>query len=234
VKREAFPILLARWLAERDACRASRTKLGMEGYAFLCAMLREQPDTARGLEHRARLGHVAAYRFVMTLHAMKEAHICGWKVVPKSPVLPIFAFGPGVDMPPPAVRPNGRPVQSVNMPERRLCPGVMAFVQLKRALETPADRTELMEVTGLHFSTITGALDVLVALNLAHISTWMDRRQGGAALMNVEWGPGENANRPRYTRRERRALHSWRRATVRPFKALLQVTQAAAGQGVAP
>ena len=109
----------------------------------------------------------------------------------------------------------------------------MAFLHLKRAMETPADRTELMATTGLHYDTISNAVDVLVALNLAHVALWMDKHNGGAPLMHVEWGPGDNAPRPKNGRRNRRALESWRRANARPFQQLMRATAPAVQQGQA-
>ncbi len=224
MKRRPFPELLAEWLAQRDAKRASRTRLGMEGYAFLCALLREEPATARQLEAKARMGHVAAYRFLMTMHAMRRVHITRWDVRPRVAPIAVFALGAGTDATPPTVRPDGRPVQGFRMPQRRLCPGVMAFVHLLRAIETPATRTEVEEATGLHHGTVTEALDTLVALNLAHVALWLDRPQGGAPVENYELGPGENAVRPKRNRAARRRLLTQREQSIRSFRTMRVMT----------
>lgn len=224
MKREPFPTLLARWLAEREAKRASRTRQGMVGYAFLCALLRDEPITARQLEAKAQMGHVAAYRLLMTMHAMRRVHISSWLVRPRIAPVAVFSLGQGTDAVPPTVRPDGRPVHGFRMPQRRLCPGVMAFVQLLRAIEAPATRTEVEEATGLHHATVNEALEVLVALDLAHVALWLDRPQGGAPVENIVLGPGENAPKPKRNRALRRRLHTQREQSVRSFKAMRVMT----------
>ena len=212
---------IAAWLAERERIRASRTKLGMVGYAHLAAMLRDTPMTVVSLQAAARLGHVAAYRFVMSMRAMKRVHIAGWQEKARSPLLPLFAFGPGLDAPAPALRRNGRPVQAVNHPTQQLCPSVIAFEQLLRAIEVPASRQDVIAATGLHYDTVTAALEAMVQLQLAHVPLWLWMPHGGPCLPQYELGPGENVPQPRYRKGERRALLRARQARRRSFQPLL-------------
>lgn len=210
------------WLAERDRVRASRTKLGMVGYAHLAAMLRDKPMTISSLQAAARLGHMATYRFVMSLHTLKRAHITGWVQKAHSPLLPLFAFGPGQDAPAPTMRSNGRPVEAVNFPAQQLLPSLIAFEQLLRAIEVPASRQDVIAATGLHYDTVTAALEAMVDLQLAHVPLWLWTPQGGPCLPQYELGPGENMPQPRYRWGERRALLRERKELQQSFQPLLR------------
>lgn len=220
MKRRPYQEMLARWLVQREQVRNARVKLGMEGYAFLCAMLRQQPCTAPELRECANLGHVAAYRFLMTMYALKRVHISDWRLCERMPVLPVFALGAGADVPPPAARPNGRRVLVVNMPRTRLCAGVLAFVTLLRAIEVPSSRLEIVAATGLNHTTVQNALDALVGLNLAHIAMWLDRPQGGAPMPQFQGGAGRNAARPPRNLEGRRELLGHRAAQSRVLRRL--------------
>lgn len=210
-----FEALLGKWLALRAQQRASRTKLGMVGYAYLAAMLADQPSTVAGLALRAQMRHVAAYRFVMTMWQLGEAHVSSWVLPPRSPALPVFSLGAGEDAPPPSARPNGRPVQRVNLPRKRLCPSVLAFVHLLRAIEQPMSRQEVCEATGLHNYTVKDALEALVQLQLAHIPLWLQRPQGGTPLAQYQRGPEKNAPMPKPKRAELLELHRRRGQRMR-------------------
>jgi hypothetical protein len=217
----------AGWLAHRDQIRASRVRLGTVGYAYLAAMLRDEPCTVVRLQRRAQLGHVAAYRFVMTMHSLGRLRVCGWQEAPRAPLQPLFAFGPGADVPPPARRQNGRPVQAVALPKPRTCAAVIAFEMLLRTIEVPASRAEIEAATGLDGSTVAAAVQALVDVRLAHVPLWLWRRQGGAPLPQYQLGEGRNVPPPRPRRAERRAILRTRAARRRSFEPLAQAMRAA-------
>lgn len=222
--------LLDTWLQARDRCRAQRNKLGLVGYANLAAMLDDKPSTASSLTARAGLGHVAAYRWLMSLHSLGRVHIASWECKAKSPMLPVFAWGPGHDAPAPRVRPNGKPVQAVNLPEPRVCPSVVAWEYLLRSIEAPASRVEVKAATGLDGTTVKEALAALVNLELAHVALWLDRDQGGIPLPQYQLGAGRNVPMPRTKRAERRELLRARQERLRTFALLTQCFNAMAAQ----
>ena len=212
------------WLAHRDRIRDSRTRLGVAGYAHLAAMMVQQPCTVLGLMRRAGLGHVAAYRFIATLHALRYAHVAGWEMEPGRNAMPLWAFGPGVDAPPPTHRPNGRPVQALRLPKRQVCPGVLHFVQLLRAIETPASATEVQEATGMHHTPVREFLDAMQALELAHVPLWGHRPQGGAPMPQYQLGRGRNAPEPtRVLQKQSHELDMARQRRARRHQRLHQV-----------
>lgn len=229
----ALTPLLTQWLAARNACRASRNKLGVLGYAYLAAMLQHTPSTAVQLRHAAQIGHMAAYRWLMSLYGLRRVHISGWHTPHKSPTVPIFGWGPGNDAPVPRLRPNGRPVQAVNLPEPQVCPSIVAWEYLLRAIESPASRPEVKAATGLDCHTLQEALSTLVALGLAHVPLWMGRDQGGAPLPQYQLGAGANARKPSPKRAEARQLHRTRQQRRRTFAPLLHAisTMATASSG---
>lgn len=195
--------LTVEWLSYRDKIRSTRSRLGLPGYAHLCAILRDQPSTIKDLMVRAHLGHVAAYRVVMAMHAMKILHISGWLTVYGQKSLPVFKFGQGVDAPHPDVRPNGLKSENLEpLPSKRLCAAVTAWAYLLRAIETPARTEEVVEETGLNRTTVRIALEIMDALGLAHICGWHRRVQGGGKPVPIfVLGPGSRAARPPKQRR---------------------------------
>jgi len=199
------------WLKHRESVRDNRARLGLVGYAYLAAMLVQKPATTVGLMQRASMGHVAAYRFLGTLQALRYAHVAGWELEPRRTAKPLLAFGPGDDAPPPALRPNGRPVEAVRLPARQLCPSVLHFVQLLRCIETPACIPELMDSTGLHRDQITDCLETLVQLQLAHVPLWARRRHRGARVKFFKLGPGRNVAPPSTSRHAPRVQRQRRR-----------------------
>lgn len=211
---------IERWLEAREAIRAQRVRLGLAGYVYLAAMLRDQPCTVRALQARARLGHVAAYRFVMTLYRLGRAHIAGWQETPRAPLLPIFAWGPGADVPAPKLRSSGRPVEAVNLPKLRLCAAVIAFDHLLRTMEVPCSRVEIAAETGLDDTTVQNALEALLETGMAHLPLWLAREQGGDPLPQYQAGPGRNAPKPKPRRAEARELRRVRDERRRMFAPL--------------
>jgi hypothetical protein len=216
------------WLKHRESIRDSRTRLGVAGYAHLAAMLVQQPCTVIRLMQRAGLGHVAAYRFIGTLHALRYAHVVGWEMEPGRNAMPMWAFGPGADAPPPTVRPNGRPVQALRLPKRKVCPGVLHFVQLLRAIEVPAGAAEVQAATGMHHSPVRDFLDTMQALELAHVPLYGHRQQGGGPPMpQYQLGYGRNAAEPsRVLQKQGRELDMRRQRSQRQHQRLHQVMQA--------
>lgn len=222
------------WLKHRETIRDTRTRLGLVGYAHLAALLVQQPSSVLGLMHRGRLGsHVAAYRFIGTLHALGYAHMAGWELPPGLGPRAVWAFGPGQDAPPPTRRPNGRPVEAVRLPKRQVCPGVLHFVQVLKTLEEPVSIPELIERTGLDRGPLTDCARVLVALELAHVPLWNLREQGGAPVPCYQLGRGRNAPMPaRVLVREQRELRMARQRSQREGARMHQVLQAlTAGAG---
>lgn len=222
--------LLATWLQSREARRAHRERLGLAGYAYLAAILADEPCTAGGLTARAGLGNMAAYRWLMSLHGLGRVHISGWEVKARAPMMAVFCWGPGQDVPAPRVRPNGRPVQEVNLPGSCVCSGLVAWEYLLRAIEAPASRVEVMAATGLHSYTVHLDLEALVDLELAHVPLWMNRPQGGQPLPQYQLGTGCNAPMPRPKRAERRALLRTRQQRRRTFAPLTHCFHAMAAQ----
>lgn len=225
--------LLAAWLQQRQLQRAQRNKLGMVGYAHLAAMMCAAPCTATQLRHAAQIGHVAAYRWLMSLYQLGRVHIAAWQCQSKAPMLPLFSWGPGKDAEAPRLRPNGKPVAAVNMPVRRLCHSVVAWEYLLRSIEAPASRVEVKAATGLDHTTIQEALASLVALGLAHVPMWVDREQGGAPLPQYQLGAGPNAPMPRPKRGEQKALVRTRQERQRRFAPLAQAFHTMAAQSAA-
>ena len=56
-------VILAAWLKSREAVRASRVRMGLAGYAHLCAMLRQQPMSIPELLQRAQIGVLKAFGY---------------------------------------------------------------------------------------------------------------------------------------------------------------------------
>lgn len=196
--------LTVEWLAKRQAIRRSRVKLGLDGYAHLCGILRDQALTIRDLTAAAQMGHVAAYRFVMSMHAMKFAHIEDWLLKPNSRPLPMFRLGPGDDAPAPTSR-RGRRIENAPLPKSRLCPGVIPFVNLLRLMDDSfCSRQEMERETGLHKNTIQTGLETLLALKFIHIGDWGMRPQGGAPIPLFIWGEGVTARKPKRKRASER------------------------------
>lgn len=218
------------WLQQRQLQRAQRNKLGMVGYAHLGAMLRSTPCTAVQLKGLAQLGQAAAYRWLMSLHGLGRVHIAGWQSRPRVPTVPVFAWGPGIDCPPPRLRPNGKPVQAINLPAPRVCASLVAWEYLLRSIESPASRQEVKAATGLDNTTLQESLAALLAVGLAHIPLWLDRPQGGNPLPQYQLGAGTNAPMPRPKRAEQKALVRTRQARQRTFGPLAQAFNAMAAQ----
>jgi hypothetical protein len=216
------------WLKHRESIRESRTRLGVAGYAHLAAMLVQQPCTVPGLMRRAAMGHVAAYRFIGTLHALRYAHVAGWEMEPGRNAMPIWAFGPGADVPAPRTRPNGRPVQAVRKPRRQVCPGVLHFVQLLRTIEVPAGAAEVQAATGMHHSVVRDFLDTMQALELAHVPLYGHRPQGGGVpVPQYQLGYGRNAPEPtRVLQKQGHELDMRRQRSQRQHQRLHSVMQA--------
>lgn len=223
--------LIARWLQRREDIRASRSKLGLAGYAHLAAMMRDEPCTVVALQARAHLGHMAAYRFVMSLHQLQRAHIVGWEERPRVPLLPLFRFGPGVDVPPPQQRGNGRDVQRVNLPKLRLCAAIIAFETLLRAIEVPSSRVEIVSATGLNKDTVQAGLDALVDLGLAHVPLWIWRDHGGAAIAQYQLGAGRNVPPPKVSKSERQRRWRDQQTQRQAFRPLGRAMHAAIAAG---
>lgn len=223
---------LALWLGHRERIRATRTKLGLVGYAYLLAMLRDEPATAVILRDRAQLGHNAAYRFLMTLHTLGRLHVAAWKDKPRVPLMPVFAVGAGTDATPPSRRATGRRVEGVVLPRTQLCPSVIAFEHLLRAIEVPASRREVVEATGLDQSSVSDALDALVQLRLAHVPLWLAREQGGDPVAQFQLGHGHSVPAPKVRAAERRSLLRDRQARRRAFQPLQDALRSALFAGV--
>ena len=184
------------WLQHRAEVKSKRVRLGLQGYAMVCAALRDNPETVRGLVLRAGLGRTAAYRVLSSLHSLKLAHIVDWRMYPRLAPLPVYAYGPGEDKPPPKLRPNGNESRARPAVKRHLCPAVIAFAHVLRAIESPVTRLEVTAATGLDTSTALNALNALTETGLAHISGWSSRDQGGALLPLWVKGAGRNAPKP--------------------------------------
>lgn len=203
--------LTEKWLAHRDAIRSSRTRLGVEGYSHLCAILAEKPATVREFWLTTKLGRNAAYRFILSLHAMGWAHIVEWVNMPRTKPIPRFAFGPGQDAPAPTLRPNGRPVIAAPLPRRQLCPHLIAYVNILRALdEAPCTRAELVERVGLDKTVVRWALEAMMSLDIAHIGGWEVRPRGGEPIAVFHIGTGRTAKKPPKRDRQNVWLHKKR------------------------
>lgn len=221
---------LAKWVAQRDRIRITRTKLGLVGYAHLAAMLVQEPCTAIALAQKAHMGHVAAYRFLISLHTLRRVHVRSWEQRPRVRPVPVFAFGPGQDAPPPIKAPNGRPVEAASVPRARVCASLIAFESLLKAIEQPASLVDAVESTGLHCTQLQRALRTLVHLGLAHVALWVDRPQGGRALPQYQLGDGPNAPEPTGRKKEIRPLNAQRQRSRRTYAQLDQTMRALVGQ----
>lgn len=210
------------WAQRRAEIRATRTKLGVVGYAHLLAMLTWYPSTVLALAQRARMGHLAAYRWVMAMHQLGRVHVASWLELPRRPLLPVFAVGPGPDAPPPSERANGRPVERCVLPMRRLTKELIAFEHLLRALEVQATRAEVVEATGLDDTTARDGLRALHRLQLAHVAGWYIRPQGGALLAIYLLGPGRDAPQRRQKPTARDRSFRQRQRELRGVKPLEQ------------
>lgn len=195
--------LTIEWLAYRDSIRSTRSRLGLPGYAHLCAILRDRPSTAPELMELAHLGHVAVYRVVMSMWALRLVHIVDWRARPGQKYLPVFKFGSGDDWPAPSMRPNGRTsAVQAPMPRRRVCAAVVSFAYLLRTIELPARVDEIVEEAGLSKNTVKGALGVMEILGLVHVCDWQCRPQGGGVPIPIyQLGPGARPKRPKPPKR---------------------------------
>lgn len=208
------------WLAHRAEIRATRTRLGMEGYLHLAAMLRDKPMTAVQLTSASGMGHVAAYRFLSTMHKARRVHIAGWHRKPHTPARPIFAWGDGSDAPAPTRTASNRACDGVRaLPDHRMPPLLVRFCMLLSAIEHCASRQEVIEATGIDTTVVGRSLDLAVRLGLAHIAVWQWRPQGGAPVPQFLLGAGVNAARPSATavKRAARQLRNERARASRPF-----------------
>lgn len=196
-------------------------------HAPLVRALIEKPDTTAGLVERLAIGRTAAYRIVNALHSrLRLIHICEWRLKPRAWPVPVFAFGAGLDVPPPEMALYGR--RSRYTARERTAPApvsLIVFASLVRALSEPRAVDELVEITGANICTIRRAVRVLHAERLIRIARY--EAPGGRATGGLtrlwQWAPGQrDANRPRRKpKREINRRHRERMAEGNRSAALL-------------
>lgn len=212
------------WLEYRASIKDKRVRMGMAGYAYMMVMLKAKPMTIPELQRAASLNRNTAYRFVMTLHTLKRAHIVDWRQEPRIATSPVFAWGPGQDAEPPSVRPCGRPISGILMPRKQVCASMVPFVRLLDQLQQPITTPELCAELGIDDITARSCLNALVELEEAHLPYWdWDRRPHGPPVAAYQIGPGPVERKPRMKKKDRREVIQRRQRTQRAFAPLLQV-----------
>jgi len=178
--------------------KAKTVRLGMAGYARLLAILRTGPQSPVEFQSAAGVGHTTAHRILGSMYALGMIHIAGWRMEPESPTQPQFIGFPGSDVAPPAIRPNGRPIDGSRKP-RAIKPTseLASFKLLLQTLESPASKDEIMAATGMSAQTVRRAVDALVKWRIARVALWTSRpHPGGAPMPNYQLGSEASAHRP--------------------------------------
>lgn len=204
--------------------RPQKARLGLPGYVAMLAEFKREPADITTAFNRNDLGKDTTYRLVTELHAKRLLHVCSWVVKPRVVAMPIYAYGAGEDVVPPAVRDNGRPIKARLLVRQRVGPEVIALAHLFDALQTPVAIYELREETGLHRDTISAFLKAMRQHGLARIVRWQRRDCGGGQYVGM-WtlGEGESAVYPSSMKRSaKQAARTYRQrvAAVAPFTAL--------------
>lgn len=203
--------------------RPCKARLGLSGYVAMLAEFKREPADITTAFSRNELGKDTTYRLVTELHAKKLLHVCGWVVRPRVVTMPIYAYGAGEDLAPPAVRDNGRPIKARLLVRQRVGPEVIALAHMFDALQTPVAAYELREETGIHRDTISAFLKAMRQHGLARISRWQRRDCGGGQYIAM-WtlGEGPDAQYPSMKRSMQKAGRAYRQrlAAAKPMQQL--------------
>jgi hypothetical protein len=171
---------------------------GIVGMVALMAALRAEPATAIELRQRLGLSNTGVYAFLSAMRAFGRTHVVGWVQRPRVRALPRYAFGPGVDVPPPTKTTNGRPVTRGGDLHVARRPGATLIVlgYALRALDDhPCSVDDICQATGLMRAAATRMLRALFKHGFVHIACW-DVTDGTTLRPCYRAGAGLNRRRP--------------------------------------
>jgi hypothetical protein len=189
--------------------RKKQHRLGMAGYARICAALRDKPRSLYELTRDGVVARVSAYRVVCQLFACGWLHVVEMRAsAPRHAKQPVFAFGRGESIP-------GR------VPKGQGSSEVIAFASLLTALEDTGSIDEIEQETGINKCTVRKLVKQMAALGLAHICRWNVRAGGGPAIRVFSIGRAKQAKRPKPKGRQAINRDYWeRRKRAAPFNAI--------------
>lgn len=185
------------------SARKDCVRLGCDGYARLLGALVREPSSWHKLVEKGLAGKLAARRFCAFLHSKGALHISGWEAPPGRWWRAIYTVGPGVDVPVPKKRPNGKAFYGKDagifvLKPHEAAPELLAFNSALIALNEPLSALQLEAETGINITTIRKLLHALTAERLIYVAEWAPRTcHGGPRIALYHWGPDKpNKKRP--------------------------------------
>lgn len=168
-----------------------------EGYATALRLVVAGGATWMSVCEAANTARMSSQRMLRVFHDLGLAHIVGWT----GPLdrTPIFAFGPGVDLPGPGMLRIQRRAKKFPIELLTFCNAVKAL------MSEPLHGQGLAAATGQGARSARATIRVLREQGLVHIADHDDRFDLGAGVPLFAWGPGL-PDKPKPKPQTRRAL----------------------------
>lgn len=171
-------------------------KRGMHGYASLLRSIILEPATTSELSTRFETCRASISLVMRRLHAQDIVHVQGWVEGDAAYKMPAerWAYGEGLDMPPPALKSGG--VRQRIVSARRVPMKVEAYTfgLIVKALEEGHSIRSLCELLGLHRRGTDHLTAHMKSIRLVHISGW---DASGAGCPGAIYRIGDKRNVPR-------------------------------------
>ena len=199
-----------------DKQRRSGAYIGFSGYASILACTKT-PVTDVQVAEITGIGQPCVRRLLKQFHALRLIHRVGWELPKHGFDKPIYALGPGEDVPT-RMAANGKPMPHADF-RPRLQERVVAFASVIHALDQPMTLAELEAQSGVFGSRLSELTRHLMRpeVRLIRICAWQRRQApGGRPVRVLEYGPDQrDAPRPRLIK-SKAARDRARRHILRP------------------
>lgn len=166
------------------------TRLGLDGYARVLHSIMTRRGTKNEITDRGLCGRTAVIRILAAFHTLGLVHVAAWRSRYDAAYQPVYEYGPGVDVPPPLVRHNGRPVKTPGRAVKapRISPELLSFHTIFEALQAPITLGELVIEAGVTWLTAKKIVTEFRALHLVHVIEWRRGHHGGRPEAVYAWG----------------------------------------------
>jgi hypothetical protein len=134
-------------------------------------------------------------------------HVCGFDHSMKGTPQAIFRFGQGRNAEMPISKRRKKPCTNQWSKEYkpRIGSELIAFKSIWNEMSSGSTKTEIIEQTGVHWSTLAVLMREMKALNLIHICGWISSSDGYPAAVYM-LGQGRDVRRPKPEDKRERSL----------------------------
>jgi hypothetical protein len=184
------------------------TNKGMRRYVALLGAILRGDKTANQICEATGINVRSARPNLRCMVRLGLIHVCGVDGSASGTPQAIFCFGPGVNAEMPLSKRFNRPCESHWSKEWHRTPTseMIALKSVIKAMEEGgATKTEIIEQTGVHWSTLALLIRDMKRDNLAHICGWVSSMEGYPAAI-FAYGPGRDVRKPKPECKRERSL----------------------------